>query len=1504
MNKDVDERVLPDGQYRHAENIIITDSEGSDIGAVQNCLSNKKLTNLNLGNNPKFIGKYEDESRDLIYWFIKSDNGCYILEWNHTSQSVSYVLKDTRPEATRVLNFKEDKLITGVDKIINDDVKDDIMILTDDNMEILSFNIERAKTYGENGFDLEDITLIKKPPRFAPLAQLTYSSEPSNHIEENYFLFAYRYQYLDNEWSALSSFTNYKFEPKPYRIDYFTLDNIGMVNAYNAIKISFNTGDRRVKAIQIVSKQSNSNVLYVIENFNKEKEGYLDNVEKSFTFSNNKIYTALPDKELGRSFDNVPRKAKALVLIGNRPVIGNYLESYNIEDVDGRKIKLDYTLSLKSDRLSSALNLTKSLTDLDSTNSITITNPSSIALTKGKKIKFSLIIGKREDNSTVYSNSFEFVFTKDYSNLNALFSDSEFSDFFSIMENDFSNNYEYATPSGYTLVTKSSLSKFITGFSVSPITFTDSSNVTVYKYLKFTTLCSITVAEDKSSSSCKSNRDYEAGLLYMDKFGRKTTTLTCPNNTIYISNEKSEYKNILQLSINNKPPFWADRYKILVKSQPLSYQTITVNDFHIDGAFVWIKLEGTDKDKVKKGEYLILKRTPDRVQSNIIKTKVLDIDVKERNFISIGFTPTIESPGLYMKIKPDFKMDKSDNNIFYTTGGGRSEVGFPTAQVAVFNTATSTNHTFTPGNSITIKFDSSFDYDSGWSSHVYEETFLLQREYADFTEWYNEIFANRSKPASGDGGNYLGRTSISIIGGLEYLNVTGLESGGSGGRGGFVDVWVTIRKSKGDYIFETEPVKDSNSYLFYETEETFEIINGFHKGNVQDQTNTQPVIINSSFFNCFSQGNGVESYIIKDAFNKPFLNIDTRPSTTLVEEYKEVRRYADLTYGEKYIESVNRNGLNEFNLSRANFKELDKNFGSITKLISRDNDIVVLQEEKASKVYYEKDEVKNADGTSSLLTIDNVLGQQVTYLGQNGCSNPESVAIYDYQIFYANSKRGVMQRLSIDGTTDIVNGMSSYFRNLFKERPNSTKFGGFDPYFKHYVLSVNDEPESVLNIDCGNIISKTITQPFTYILHLNELDGDIVLNYNIINGTVNINTIYDGNTQNNINLTGAGNISINRNTIPVNNYVVITIIPVGDIATFEISNICPLGIPMKIVNIVLADSNDAGKSITNRHKWGTSVYYEDFDTLQDGIVRFQESNGIEGVGLFPKRGSTVTIESYKKNTQTAEFLSSECNRLGYLVTTSLYTQLDINTILSAATYLSTTESIININEKVNKGSFTLSKTDNDILYLIWDYTNRKPVANDDNVTIMQGGNSYIAILLNDTFLNTPTVTIITPPANGTANVTVNNTIYYQHDNSTNFTDEIVYQISNGTCSSQATININITPASSGELVITSSQPNSNIGTLDFINGEPNETINLHFEILSHTGSPSVTFDSSVNVGSLEILHLQRNGNVVLDSSGNFSAGYTISSGTVCKITITSRSSSQPIPSSNYTLISN
>jgi hypothetical protein len=62
----------------------------------------------------------------------------------------------------------------------------------------------------------------------------------------------------------------------------------------------------------------------------------------------------------------------------------------------------------------------------------------------------------------------------------------------------------------------------------------------------------------------------------------------------------------------------------------------------------------------------------------------------------------------------------------------------------------------------------------------------------------------------------------------------------------------------------------------------------------------------------------------------------------------------------------------------------------------------------------------------------------------------------NYQIFYANVKRGLVHRLSIDGVTNIVSGMIDWFRDLSISNPGA-KIWGY-PYLNHYVLSVGEEP--------------------------------------------------------------------------------------------------------------------------------------------------------------------------------------------------------------------------------------------------------------------------------------------------------------------------------------------------------------------------------------------------------------------------------------------------------------
>ena len=80
MNKDLDERLLPVGQYRHAMNVQVNTSEGSDVGTIQNILgTNNNLPKVGSGGDGVCVGSIADEKNNYVYWFTKLSSGDNII---------------------------------------------------------------------------------------------------------------------------------------------------------------------------------------------------------------------------------------------------------------------------------------------------------------------------------------------------------------------------------------------------------------------------------------------------------------------------------------------------------------------------------------------------------------------------------------------------------------------------------------------------------------------------------------------------------------------------------------------------------------------------------------------------------------------------------------------------------------------------------------------------------------------------------------------------------------------------------------------------------------------------------------------------------------------------------------------------------------------------------------------------------------------------------------------------------------------------------------------------------------------------------------------------------------------------------------------------------------------------------------------------------------------------------------------------------------------------------
>ena len=71
MNKDFDERIVKNGEYRDATNIQVSTSEDSEVGTVQNLLGNSLINGQDfLSDRAICIGSISNEREDKVYYFV------------------------------------------------------------------------------------------------------------------------------------------------------------------------------------------------------------------------------------------------------------------------------------------------------------------------------------------------------------------------------------------------------------------------------------------------------------------------------------------------------------------------------------------------------------------------------------------------------------------------------------------------------------------------------------------------------------------------------------------------------------------------------------------------------------------------------------------------------------------------------------------------------------------------------------------------------------------------------------------------------------------------------------------------------------------------------------------------------------------------------------------------------------------------------------------------------------------------------------------------------------------------------------------------------------------------------------------------------------------------------------------------------------------------------------------------------------------------------------------
>lgn len=168
MNKDLDARLLPNGQYRDAQNIVISRTEGESVGTVQNVLGNIQLSNFGLTEKHlEVIGYFVDDIKDRVYLFItnytdsSSDNLSNFAP-STSSHYIVYFNPSTNESGIMVqgnfLNFSTLSTINGVDMI------EQFLFFTDNRNQPRKINVESAILDGSYYTSEDTISIIKYYP--------------------------------------------------------------------------------------------------------------------------------------------------------------------------------------------------------------------------------------------------------------------------------------------------------------------------------------------------------------------------------------------------------------------------------------------------------------------------------------------------------------------------------------------------------------------------------------------------------------------------------------------------------------------------------------------------------------------------------------------------------------------------------------------------------------------------------------------------------------------------------------------------------------------------------------------------------------------------------------------------------------------------------------------------------------------------------------------------------------------------------------------------------------------------------------------------------------------------------------------------------------------------------------------------------------------------------------------------------------------------------------------
>ena len=621
MNKDFDERLVPNGEYRDALNLEIASSDNSQVGSFQNIKGNRekksKYLNETTGkltswtsdyisdlSNPICIGAVSDENSDEIYWFIASDSISVIASYNSVTTVTLPLIVDTQ----NILKFSKDYLITGVN------VLDGMLIWTDNQTEPKKIIIKdwvppvnfltHSQIYGRN-FIESDLTVIKKYPLQPPTIE-AYSTDrtidgtnpPVVATVETQTLFSFA-ETVNGEIVPLNS------ESGPQTLTwlgntppYFKVDDVLLFSwsendpldddaiSRCTVQSIIGSGQNQTGAVVIINSvgvgienQTTTPKLYdvVLEQETPFFEMRFARFGYRYKYENNEISAFSPFSNpafIPGDFNYSPQEGYNLAMVNNirQLTISNFIPSNIPIDVvkvdilykatnNANVYVVDSFTSTDDEWLSNSFNIkTEIITSVVNANQL---------LRPYDNVPRKALAQEISANRLIYGN-----YTQNFNLIDSLGNPTQ------TVIDVATDSLDILTPDG------------------EPIS-------------------SVIIGNNTVAESVKSIRTYQVGVAYMDKYGRTTPVFTSKEATAVIEKQDAQKSNKIKARIASSVPYYDQQtqfpnFKYYIKETSQEYYNLCLDRYYdAEDGNVWLSFPSAERNKVDEETFIILKKEHD-----------------------------------------------------------------------------------------------------------------------------------------------------------------------------------------------------------------------------------------------------------------------------------------------------------------------------------------------------------------------------------------------------------------------------------------------------------------------------------------------------------------------------------------------------------------------------------------------------------------------------------------------------------------------------------------------------------------------------------------------------------------------------------------------------------------------------------------------------------------------------------------------------------------------------